>query len=230
MSCFVVLAEAVDAATNGGQAGSEGVVPIDLMWEQITSLNLVEALTFISFGIVCLMYGWRVFKVLVVISFALLGLFLGTLAAEQFSGADHKLIGALAGLAIMAMLAIPLMRWAVSILGAAAGGVVTAGIWYAAGLPEQYIWAGGLIGVVAGGMVAFIGFRIAVILFSSMGGSALIVIGALAVLHMQPQTQQQVQTLVFTEKWFLPAALLIPAAAGLVLQHKFLKRSANWSI
>ncbi len=70
MDYFTILAQTA-TGTSGG-----AVVPIDIFWEQITSLSLLEALTFISFGVVCLFYGWRIFKVLVVINFALLGMLL----------------------------------------------------------------------------------------------------------------------------------------------------------
>ncbi len=185
MDFMPILAQAVEAAdTSVGDTITE-IVPIDLIWEQITSLNKLEALMFMAFGSVCLFYGWRVFKVLVVISFAFLGL---------------------------------------------AGGLLTAGIWYACGLPEQYIWAGALVGIVAGGMISFIIFRIAVMLFSSLGGSALMVSGVMALLYIYPQTSEQIQDLVFNEKWFLPAALAIPTAVGILLQNKFIKGSQSWSV
>ena len=71
MDCVTILAQAVETASSG--ATEESVVQLDSFWNYITTLNRVEAVTFISFGLVCLMYGWRVFKVLVVISFSLLG-------------------------------------------------------------------------------------------------------------------------------------------------------------
>ncbi len=36
-------------------------------WQLVSDLHVVEALTFISFGVVCLFYGWRIFKILVTI-------------------------------------------------------------------------------------------------------------------------------------------------------------------
>ena len=60
MNCTVILAQAVETAGQT-QAAEEAVVPIETIWQYITSLNLLEALTFISFGVVCLFYGWRVF-------------------------------------------------------------------------------------------------------------------------------------------------------------------------
>jgi hypothetical protein len=79
-------------------------------------------------------------------------------------------------------------------------------------------------------MISFIIFKVAVILFSSMWGSGLIVVGFLAVLHNYTRTAAPVQRLVFNEKWFLPTMLVIPMAIGVILQHKFLKSSKDWDL
>ena len=228
MNYFIILAETAKA-TSSPQAVETSIVPIDLIWSQITSLSLLEALTFISFGAVCILYGWRVFRILVVISFALMGLILGITLSERIGGGRNPLLGVLMSI-VMGIVSVPLMRWAVSILGAVAGGIVTSGLWYACKLPEQYIWAGGLIGVVAGGMISFIIFRIAVMLFSSLGGSALLVSGLLALLYLYPQTKEQVQQLVFTEQWFLPVVIIVPTSIGVLLQNKFIKGSPDWTV
>jgi hypothetical protein len=225
----MILAQAAGRAAEAS-AETERIVPIDFIWERITTLNFVEALMFISFGTVCLFYGWRVFKILVIISFAILGLCAGILISEKVNGVESQFLGGLIGLVGLAVLSIPLMRWAVSILGGLAGGTLTAGIWYACSLPDEYIWAGGLVGIVAGGMISFIIFRIAVMLFSSLGGSGLVVVGILALLYLYPETTEQVQELVFTNNWFLPTTLLIPTTAGVLVQNKFIKSSQDWSV
>ncbi len=228
MDCVTILAQAVE--TTSAQAAEEAVVPIESFWAYITSLNLVEAITFISFGVVCLFYGWRVFKILVVISFALLGMFLGIAITDKIVGLNSQLWGGLIGMGLLAILSVPLMRWAVSALGAVAGGILSSGIWYACGLTERYIWAGALIGMVAGGMISFIVFKVAVILFSSLGGSGLIVVGALALLYLYPQTSERVEEIIFTKKWFLPTVLMAPTLIGFVLQNKFVKDSKDWDM
>ena len=118
----------------------------------------------------------------------------------------------------LAILSVPLMRWAVSILGALAGAVFTAAIWYATDLGDQYIWAGALIGMVAGGMISFIVFRIAVILFSSMGGGALVVAGSLALLQEHAGADIQLEQIITGQRWVLPVALMVPLLVGLVAQ------------
>ncbi len=228
MDCVTILAQAVETAS--AQATEEAIVPIESFWAYITSLNLVEAITFMSFGVVCLFYGWRVFKILVVISFALLGLFLGISVTDKIVGLNSQFWGGLVGMVLLAVLSVPLMKWAVCLLGAVAGGILSSGIWYASGLTERYILAGALIGMVAGGMISFIIFKVAVILFSSLGGSCLIVVGALALLYLYPQTSERVEEIIFTKKWFLPTILMAPTLIGVVLQNKFVKDSKDWDM
>jgi hypothetical protein len=229
MDSFVVLAQATGSVTRTNEA-EEGFVPIEFIWEQITELSLVEALTFICFGVVCLLYGWRIFKILVALCFALVGLFIGLMANEKLVGGNGMWLG-LMGMIMMSILSIPLMRWGVSALGAVAGGILTGGAWYAFELPDNYIWAGALAGLIAGGMISFIVFKLAVILFTSFGGGALIVTAVLAVMHTYMlEDPGQVQEMVFEHRWFLPVALVVPTLVGLVVQNKFIKSSKDWNI
>ena len=228
MDYVTILAQTAREAS--AETAEQAVVPIDWFWQQITSLSLLEALTFISFGVVCLFYGWRVFKVLVVINFALLGMMMGMAITDKIVGLNNQFVGGIVGMITLAILSIPLMRWSICLLGAAAGGILTSGIWYACGLTEQYIWAGGLIGVVAGGMISFIIFKAAVILFSSLWGSGLVVVGSLALLYLYPKTSAKVEDLVFSLRWFLPTLIIAPTAIGFVLQHKFLKSSKDYNL
>lgn len=227
MDCFIILAQAAKAA--GSKTADEGIIPINLIWEHITTLGLLEALTFISFGTVCLFYGWRVFKVLVTISFALLGLLIGVLLNKLLVEGNVIWL-AIITTGLFAFLSVSLMRWGVSVLGAAAGGIITGGAWLASGLPDQYIWAGGLVGFIAGFLISFIIFKAAVMLFTSMGGSALMVVGILAVLYQYMGAGKKLEDLVFHQHWFLPAVLLVPMAVGIVLQNKFIKGARNWDI
>ncbi len=226
MDCLTILAQTVEASSS---AASQTFDPINFVWSHITQLNLLEALTFVSFGTVCLFYGWRVFKILVTISFSLIGLFAGIKINELLVGGNNIWLGIIC-MAICAFFSVPLMRWGVSLLGAAAGGFLTGGAWYAAELPMQYIWAGVIIGVIAGGMISFIIFRIAVMLFTSLGGSILVLVGVLAVIYQYLGVADQLKDLIFTNKWFMPAALLIPMGVGLFLQNKLIKGSQNWDL
>ena len=229
MDFLNILAQTTETTTTETVAAEYSLINIDWIWNHIISLNLLEAATFLAFGAVCLFYGWRVFKVLVVISFAMLGGFAGMMISDRIGSDDNLLLPILTSVT-MAIVSIPMMRWCVSLLGAASGGILAAGIWYACELPEQFMWAGGLTGIVAGGMISFIVFKAAVMLFSSFGGSSLILAGALALLHLYPQTAERIQLFVFDEHWFLPGALLLMTLIGVYWQNKFIKDSPSWGI
>ncbi len=207
------------------------IVPIDFIWEQIVSLSWLQAVLAISFGIVYLLYGWRIFKVLVVISFGLLGMFIG-IKVGRYAGTE--IWGGVIGLVAMAVISVPLMKWCICILGAVAGGILTGGLWYAFGWPQMYIWAGAIVGVVAGGMISFIVLKMAVMLFTSLGGSAITVVGTLALLHLYETTANpptaNIHDLVFEQNWFLPVALILPTFLGMAMQNKFVKHSQKWEL
>ena len=221
---FGILAQA------GADSTGQAIVPVELIWKQITSLGLVEALTFLSFGSVCLLYGWRVFKILVVICFGLIGLVIGMTITERIVSVNSQLAGGLIGMGIIAVLSVPLMKWAVSLLGALAGAILASAVWYAFNLPENIIWAGALTGFVAGGMISFIIFKIAIMLFTSLGGSVLMASGVMALLYLYPKTAPQIQDIVFNKRWFLPIVIVIPTIIGAILQNKFCKDSKDWEI
>ena len=74
MNLFSILAE-VEAETPGLTTAVENdikLVPVEFIWEQINTLSWFHAVLAISFGVVYLLYGWRIFKALTVICFGLI--------------------------------------------------------------------------------------------------------------------------------------------------------------
>src|SRR6056297_1931202 len=97
MDFFSILAQTAEQAPE--KAGEAQIIPIELIWNQITNLGLIEALTFMSFGAVCLFYGWRIFKILVIIAFALAGLAIGWKISNIVGGGNNPLLGILMAIA-----------------------------------------------------------------------------------------------------------------------------------
>ena len=219
------------AETAAKESSSIQITPIDWVWEQINALTWLQALIALSFGAVYLLYGWRIFKVLAVVSFAMMGLFGGIKVGEMLGSA---LWGGIVGLVLLGAVSIPLMRWAVSMLGAVAGGIITSGIWYACDLPQQYIWAGAVIGIIAGGMISFIVFKISVMLFTSMGGGILILIAMLSLLQQYEKNlanpTNYVSSLVNNHQWFMPVVLILITVIGMIVQNKLVKGSSEWAL
>ena len=222
-----VLVLAQEAAQQ--PATQQKVAPLATMWQHVSTLDVVEALTFISFGVVCLFYGWRIFKILVTICFGLLGLLVAIWANDQLIGGNVIWL-AMICIAFFSILSIPLMHWGVSFLGALSGGILTAGATLAFGFGDQrLLLAGGIIGLVAGGMISFIVFKIAVILFTSLGGSTLVVTGLLGVLYNNTDPKK-LEMFASDYHWFLPALILVPMVIGIVLQYRFIKTAQDWSV
>jgi hypothetical protein len=232
---FQFLLATMENANSTGGNGQAQIIPLDFVWEQITSLSWLQAVIGISFGMVYLLYGWRIFRILVVICFGLAGLYLGMLAGQKFGNQQDnmQLWGGVLGMLALGILSMNLMRWGVSVLGASAGGVVTGGLWYAFGLPEQYIWAGAIIGVVAGGMMSFILLKISVMLFTSLGGSLILAINFLALLYqyqirIMNQADPNIHDMFYNKTWFLPMVIILPTIIGMIVQNKLIKTSSDW--
>jgi hypothetical protein len=222
MDLPAILAATAKAAQNNQQAP---IIDINLFWQQITTLHLRESLTLIAFGAVCILYGWRIFTILVSICAGFIGMLLGMEAGRRMGS---EVWGGVIGLIVLAAAAIPLLKWAVSVLAAIAGGIITGGGWYACGLPQDYLWAGALVGAVAGGMISFIVFKISVMLFTSLAGTAMVLVGILALLNLYEPTSKNIQDIVLNHVWTVPTALIVPTIAFIFLQNKFVKGSSSW--
>ena len=152
MNIFNILAEVEPevADMKAAVVNDIEVVPIDFIWEQINTLSWFHAVLAISFGVVYLLYGWRIFKALTVICFGLIGMFFGISLAKGMGNPSAVMWGGFFGLIILASLSVPLMKYCISLLGAIAGGILTGAVWVACGLPDLFLWAGALAGVIFG--------------------------------------------------------------------------------
>ena len=205
---------------------------VDYFWKNITELPWMVALLIISVGIVYMLYGWRIFRVLVTISFGFLGMFLGIFAG-QYTGSI--VWGGIVGMALFAFISVPLMKWCVSVLGAIAGGIITAGLWIACGLSEMYLPAGFVVGFVAGALISFILLKASVMLFTSLGGSIIMVTGILSLwyqyeIRVLESEQVKLHELIYSHDWFLPVVLIVPTVIGVICQNRFIKHSAKWEV
>jgi hypothetical protein len=83
-------------------------------------------------------------------------------------------------------------------------------------------------------MLAFVVFRVSVMLFTSMSGGGLIIMGALALIHQYEMLQDpptaRLQEWYFGHNWFVPALLIIATVFGMLLQWRFVKGSKDWSV
>ncbi len=178
-------------------------------------LDYLQAGLFVAIGLACLLYGWKIFKVLVLVNAALVGVLAGHLLDQRFAvGWWLTPVGGV----VLAVLAWPLMRYAVCLLGGLAGAVLGAFVARSLMLTGPLIGAGALIGLVTMGLLAFIVFRAIVICFTSMQGSLLTVAGVVAGIARFQNMSSTIDQGLTRHQYLLPVLVVIPALIGFVYQ------------
>ncbi len=200
---------------------------IDRVWDLIVQVSWMQAIFAVAFGVIYLIYGWRVFRVLVVINFAILGVFAG-----RYMGAllGSGMWGAILGCLILGTVAWPFMKYAVSVLGALAGAVIGLALCRSIGLPDQVLNFGVLIGVICGGFLAFSSFKMSIMLFTSLQGSGFLVIGVMALLNAYPSFGLHLTSAVMTYHFLLPMLVIIPTVVGIIMQFHLLQHESEWAM
>lgn len=191
----------------------------------LTSAAILQALFLIIVGIVYLVCGWKTFKVLVVANACLIGGIFGGMLGARMTAQNMQVIGAVAGGALFGILALPMMKYAVAIMGALAGSFIGYGLWaYIAAMsnsvdPTQYAWAGALLGLIALGMFGLVLMRETVIIFTSLQGALLIVTGLLALAMKWNSFRQPLEQNIVNNIHLLPVLVIAPTLVGIVIQN-----------
>lgn len=211
------------------------------LWEkliQIPSLNSlvqyldqsgpVPAVLVLALGLVALVLGWKCFKLVVLANATIIGALLGLKLGSMLQGENMGLLGMLLGGLLFAALAMPLMKYAVSVMGALVGWCLGTGIWqYTVVLLgredlSHYYWTGGLIGTITLGLLAFVIFKIVVIVFTSFQGSTMVIGSLLALLLGFEPARATVQG--FLNNVHVPPLLVtVPAVIGFAYQYNAAK-------
>jgi hypothetical protein len=193
---------------------------------RLSQSDPLEALALLAFGLVCLLAGWKLFQAIVVLNAALLGGLLGhRLGLELSAGPNLPVILAVAGALLVGVLAWPLMKVAVSAMAALMGALIGYAAWsQIAGATghvavQQHAWAGGVIGLITLGLLAWVIFRFTVMLFTAFQGAFLSVSAVVALLLRHPDVQPRLQTTLSQEDYVLSLIVLVAGVIGFSLQY-----------
>ncbi len=206
--------------------------------QYLTDLDPLKAVLLLVVGLVYMLYGWKAFKILVIANAAMIGIALGATIGRHMHGAETPASNlptftAVAGGLLLAVAAWPLMKYAVSLMGALVGSLVGYGLWrYLAEVSGQitlgqYAWAGALLGLVTLGMLAFAIFQITVMIFTSIQGTMMAISGILALLLRYPSIGQNLRNSLLTEMHLLPLLIAVPSAIGFIFQHSVFSGKAK---
>ena len=191
---------------------------------QMQFLNPFVAVLVMGAGLVVLLQGWRIFRVWVVVTAGMFGVIAGDWVGQHLEGPYIRLGAPFAGGLLLAVLALPLLKHALGIIGGLTGGLLGyLLVRYLSGAmdrPEwaQYAWAGGIAGAVVLGASAYFLFRMVVIVSSSAQGAIMVVSGVVALLLKYPPTCDRLKEALEGGPHVLPILMAVPAIIGIVFQ------------
>ncbi len=189
--------------------------PAELMGT-LSSLHVVWASVLLVIGLLCILNGYRWHKPVIVVCALFGGLALGRMLS-QYLGESQIVIAAL-GL-LCAVIATPLMRYAVAIFGGLTGALIGANVWTAfSSSPDAHV-AGAAMGFIAFGLTSFLLFRQVIVMFTSIGGAAMAVLGGISLLLHVPAWETAVRNSLEVNELLVPLLVLVAALSGYVLQQ-----------
>src|ERR1019366_1031399 len=185
-----------------------------LAWCHDTSPGV--AVLLVIGGIIYLLFGFYIFKVLVTLNAAIFGAYLGVLLGES---SGTTIPAAIVGALLAAAATWPTMKYAVAIMGGTFGGLLGATVWRLCSLDPSFAWSGALTGVIFFGLLSFLLFRQCVMTYTSLQGSVMLVFGILALIFKYDQVSGSLIHNFELKPFLLPLAVFIPALAGFIYQQ-----------
>ena len=198
----------------------------------LQALGAVWSVVFVVVGVLCLFNGYRFYRLATVSVALLLGMFLGYWFGGLI-GAPYVVAGCLG--VLLATLAFPMMKYAVALFGGLSGAFIGANMWSGLAhainqiseqnpgggsvVPADEYWLGALLGLLICGMLAFILFKLSVVMFTSVSGSTIAVMGALALLLSFEPWRETVAEGLMASQLVIPLLVAVPAAIGLIMQE-----------
>jgi hypothetical protein len=228
LSHSLFLAQDSSAATTYGAEGNALRVLVDsissnmdvltrpgALSEVVTNIHIVWATIFILVGAACVVNGYKWHKIVVVILAGMSGVWAGSILGDSIGDAT---VVTVCLSVLFAVLAWPLLRYAVALFGGLAGAFAGANLWTAvAENPDQHR-IGALLGLVGVGLLAFMAFRAVVIVMTAIGGASLLCFGALAALYHVETLQSGLVDSMNNHRLVIPLIAASAAAVGAVVQ------------
>lgn len=185
-----------------------------LTWCQQMTPGVAAVLIIV--GIIYLLFGYQIFRAVVLVNAAIVGAYFGAYLGQD---GDAATIGAVIVGVAAAAIAWPTMKYAVAVMGGLFGALLGASIWHGANLDPNVVWAGALVGLVGFGMLSFVLFRGSVMMYTSLQGAFMMVFGILGMIYQYADAAKQVSDHLRIQPGLLPAAIFVPTLLGLIFQQ-----------
>ena len=190
--------------------------PADLI-SQLSALPALAGVVLVAVGAACVFNGYRWHRWIMVVLALLLGYGLGQMLSSELGRSS---VIAIALGVLLAAIATPMLKFTVAFFAGVAGAVIGATLWamFRVDQPEL-AWAGAGMGFISLALMSFIFFRIVVILFTSVGGGAMLILGSIALLLQLDTTQSMVKEQLLAHTSVVSILVLATAAIGFVTQE-----------
>jgi hypothetical protein len=185
-----------------------------LVW--FHEMGSAVALLLVLLGLVYLLFGYHLFKPLVLLNAAFVGAMIGVFISGRTGGALPS--GILGGF-VAAAATYPLMKWAVALMGGLFGALLGFTLWRTFGLEPGFAWTGGCMGLIACGLLCFIVFRGSVMAYTSLQGSVMLVFGILSLAYKYQDFAPRLSQSLQVKPFLLPMAIFIATILGLIYQQ-----------
>jgi len=211
---------------------SQGQILDSLIDLTQSNYGAVLAMLLFACGLVYMLQGWKIFKILVIANAAVLGAMLGAHIGGFLRGQDTWLYTGIAGGLLLAVLAGPLMKYAVSLMGGLAGSFVGYSLWHYVtrtvdrGDLAPYGWVGALIGLVTLGLLAFVILKAVVTVITSIQGSVMTVSGVVALLMKHPSLRESLEYPLRQNTHLVALLVGVPAVIGVAFQYSGVAKKA----
>ncbi len=179
-------------------------------------MSAAVALLLVLLGIVYLLFGYFLFKPLVLLNAAFIGSLVGIYISQKTGGPlPSGILGGFIGAAVT----YPLMKWAVAIMGGLFGALLGLTLWRTFGLDAGFAWTGGMMGLIGCGLLCFIVFRGSVMAYTSLQGSVMLVFGILSLIYKYQGLAPKLTESLQVKPFLLPMAVFIATILGLIYQQ-----------
>lgn len=192
--------------------------------DRLATMPAVFGVVVMIVGAICILQGYRWHRWIVVLLALMLGLAVGNMVSAQIGRSS---VVAIAMGLLFAAVASPMLKFTVAVFAGLAGAFLGANVWSlvqgdAAGEP----WPGAVMGFILLALSSFLIFRISIILFTSLGGAAMFVIGGIASLMHIDAVQTAVRDHLAQHQLVVPLLVAVAAVVGFVLQESWTRGGA----
>ncbi|MFP3938600.1 MAG: hypothetical protein ACLFVW_09705 [Phycisphaerae bacterium] len=193
--------------------------------DALEAMGAFQGVVILAVGVAILLQGWKSFKLVAVLNAAVIGGVVGSHFGGRLDGENLALIGGVTGGLLLAVLAWPAMKAAISVMAAAAGAAIGYGVWHYAAVAvgqdslTEHAWAGALLGMVTLGLLAFVVFQFVVVTLTSVQGSAMAVSGLVSLLYKHPDVRDPLHDTLTTNAFLPPLIVAVPVLIGFVFQY-----------